>query len=72
MSQQRKTTQQPIGSLSPGDSVESVYHLVKVEQRTKKNGDPYYSLQIGDATGQANAVIMPSSQAPSARMTSPS
>lgn len=49
--------QKPLASLSPGDSVESVYHLLKVEQRTKKNGEPYYSLQLGDASSQVNAVM---------------
>lgn len=52
-----KTPQQALASLSPGDSVESVYHLLKVEQRNKKNGDPYFSLQLGDSTMQANAVM---------------
>lgn len=47
----------PIASLDTGDSVESVYHLLSVEQRTKKNGDPYFALQVGDASGQSNAVM---------------
>lgn len=47
----------PIAKLSTGDSVESVYHLLKVEQRTKKNGEPFFSLQVGDASGQSNAIM---------------
>lgn len=47
----------PIGGLTPGLSVDSIYHLVSLEQRTKKNGDPYFMLTLGDATGILNGVI---------------
>jgi 3'-5' exoribonuclease len=47
----------PIGGLAVGASVDSVYHLVSLEQRTKKNGDPYFMMQLGDATGTAGAVM---------------
>lgn len=47
----------PVSTLRPGMSVDSVYVLTSVEQRTKKNGDPYFSLQLADGTGVANAVM---------------
>ena len=47
----------PIGELTPGDAVDSVYLLSSLEQRTKKNGDPYFFLNLADATGQVQAVM---------------
>ncbi len=49
--------QVPIASLKTGTSVDSVYLLKSFEQRAKKNGDAYFSLQLADATGTAGAVM---------------
>lgn len=49
--------QVPIGSLEPGTRVRSVYHLVSLEQRAKKNGDPYFMMQFGDASGCCNGIM---------------
>ena len=46
-----------IGSLVSGCSVDCIYHLVSIEQRTKKNGDPFFMLQLGDASGHINAIM---------------
>lgn len=49
--------QVPIGTLKMGTTVDSVYLLKSFEQRSKKNGDPYFTLQLADATGSAGAVM---------------
>lgn len=49
--------QVPIATLKTGSTVDSVYLLKSFEQRSKKNGDPFFSLQLSDATGSANAVM---------------
>lgn len=49
--------QMPLANLKSGDRVDSLYHLVSVEQRTKKNGDPFFMLRFADASGQINAVM---------------
>ncbi|MEO8376945.1 MAG: HD domain-containing protein [Candidatus Sumerlaeota bacterium] len=47
-----------LGQLTPGMSnLDSVYHLIAFEQRAKKNGEPYFTLQMGDATGQIKAIM---------------
>ncbi|MCC6548119.1 HD domain-containing protein [Candidatus Sumerlaeota bacterium] len=47
-----------LGKLTPGMSnIESVYHLISLEQRAKKNGEPYFTLQLGDASGQIKAIM---------------
>ncbi|HMZ52575.1 MAG TPA: HD domain-containing protein, partial [Candidatus Sumerlaeota bacterium] len=38
-------------------NVDSVYHLISFEQRAKKNGEPYFTLQMGDASGQIKAIM---------------
>jgi 3'-5' exoribonuclease len=47
----------PCRDLRPGDSVDSSYHLASLERRSKKNGEPFFSLVLGDATGSVNAVM---------------
>lgn len=37
--------------------VDSVYHLVNVDRRTKKNGEPYFMLTLSDASGTAGAIM---------------
>jgi 3'-5' exoribonuclease len=46
-----------VAQLAPGTSVEEVYLLASVEQRAKKNGDPFFMLQLSDATGTINGVM---------------
>lgn len=47
----------PIATLKPGLTVDSVYHLLSFEQRTKKNGEPFFTMMLGDATGQTSAIM---------------
>ncbi len=49
--------QMPIRDLRPGNKVDSIYHLLSLEQRTKKNGEPFFMMQLADASGQVNAVM---------------
>ncbi|MDX1971908.1 MAG: HD domain-containing protein [Candidatus Sumerlaeia bacterium] len=50
-------TRQPCSDIRPGDLIESTYLLVNLEQRAKKNGDPYFFLTLGDSTGQVAGVM---------------
>lgn len=43
--------------LSPGDSVDAFFLLAGLEQRVKKNGEPYFFLTLRDSTGSVNAVM---------------
>ncbi len=57
MSVQGETRQHvPISSLRPGDSVDCVYHLLALDQRKKKNGEPFFLLTLEDASGRIAAV----------------
>lgn len=47
----------PIAQLRPSTRVEGVYYLEEMELRTKKNGEPFASLKLRDATGSAPAVM---------------
>lgn len=47
----------PVAQLAAGESIDSVYLLSAAEQRSKKNGDPFFSLTLADATGNINAVM---------------
>ena len=49
--------QVPISTLKTGSTVDSVYLLKSFEQRSKKNGDSFFSLQFADSSGSANAVM---------------
>ena len=43
---------QSIGELKQGDSIRAFYVIRKLELKTKKDGQPYLSLEFGDATGR--------------------
>lgn len=47
----------PVAQLASGDTVDSIYLLSTAEQRAKKNGDPFFSLNLADATGTIGAVM---------------
>lgn len=47
----------PVAHLAAGESVDSIYLLSALEQRSKKNGDPFFSLTLVDATGSVGAVM---------------
>ncbi len=47
----------PIDQLRPAATAESVYLLQELELKTKRNGDPFASLVLADATGTLQAVI---------------
>jgi len=46
-----------IADIKPGDKVEGIYLLAESQQRTKKNGEPYFFLKLGDASGQVQGVM---------------
>ena len=46
-----------VAQFVPGNKLNGVYHLLSVDQRTKKNGDPYYMMTIGDASGNVNGIM---------------
>lgn len=48
---------QSIGTLKPGDQVRAFYVIRKLELKTKKDGQPYLSLEFGDATGRIPATL---------------
>lgn len=43
--------------IAPGQRVESVFLLVSADQRAKKNGDPFFSLSMRDASGVLGGVM---------------
>jgi len=45
-----------VRDLIDGQAVEGVYEVRAIARRAKKNGDPFLKLQLGDATGQVEAV----------------
>lgn len=47
----------PLGSLRPGMDVDSVYLVREVSRRSKANGDPWFQLELSDASGQLGAVM---------------
>jgi 3'-5' exoribonuclease len=48
---------QKVCDLEPGAKLDDIYHLTSVEQRTKKNGEPFFMLQLSDASGTLNTVM---------------
>jgi len=52
--QKKRTT---ISELIPGQKLASTFLLSQLEQRSKKNGDPFFMLQLSDATGDINGVM---------------
>jgi len=49
--------QTEINALNPGDPVSQVCILRKIELKTKRNGDPYLFLELGDASGRIQATV---------------
>lgn len=56
-SEQNQQKRTAISELIPGQKLASTYLLSKLEQRSKKNGDPFFMLQLSDATGNINGVM---------------
>ncbi len=57
MSVQGETRQHvPLATLRPGDTVDCVYHLLALDQRKKKNGEPFFLLTLEDASGRLAGV----------------
>ncbi len=46
-----------IDKLNPGDTVTSYFILRKVELKTKRDGDPYLVIGLGDASGHISATL---------------
>ncbi|MBN2417194.1 HD domain-containing protein [bacterium] len=46
-----------IGSLKPGDKVLDFFVIRKAELKTKKDGNPYLVLNLGDASGRITATL---------------
>jgi 3'-5' exoribonuclease len=46
-----------VSDLRAGDTVDGVYLLAELQQRAKKNGDPYFFLTLRDATGSLQSVM---------------
>lgn len=47
----------PVSSLNPGDIVESVYLIQNIDQRLKKNSEPYFFITLQDSTGTVVAML---------------
>lgn len=47
----------PVKDLKAGDRIRNVFKVLKIEKRTKKNGEPYLSLELMDPTGKIGAKI---------------
>lgn len=47
----------PCAEIRPGDSVTTSFLLATLEQRAKKNGDPFFSMTLRDATGMLPGVM---------------
>lgn len=56
MDQPTLTGREYVRDLVDGQSVDSVYEVRDATRRQKRNGDPFLKLQLGDATGQVEAV----------------
>lgn len=52
-----ETQHQNIDSLKQGDTVRSFYVIRRLELKTKKDGQPYLSMELGDATGRIAAML---------------
>lgn len=50
-------TSKPIAKLKPGDPVTMFFVIRKIEMKTKKNGDPFLTLEFGDATGRISSTL---------------
>lgn len=46
-----------IKDVKPGVKISSSYLLLSVDERSKKNGESFYSLTLGDSTGSISAVM---------------
>ncbi len=49
--------QKLIEALKPGDRVRNVFKVLEIQKRTKKNGEPFLSLELRDPTGKIGAKI---------------
>lgn len=47
----------PVKDLKAGDRIRNVFKVLKIEKRTKKNGEPFLSLELMDPTGRIGAKI---------------
>jgi 3'-5' exoribonuclease len=47
----------PVKDLKAGDRIRNVFKVLKIEKRTKKNGEPFLSLELMDPTGKIGAKI---------------
>jgi 3'-5' exoribonuclease len=50
-------TSESVRDLVDGQTVDSVLEVRELQRRQKKNGEPFLKLQLGDATGQVEAVV---------------
>ncbi|MEX2413759.1 MAG: HD domain-containing protein [Thermoleophilaceae bacterium] len=57
MEQPTLTGRESVRDLVDGQAVDSVFEVRDATRRQKKNGDPFLKLQLGDATGQVEAVV---------------
>jgi 3'-5' exoribonuclease len=51
------TVRECVRDLVDGQTVDQVFEVRALTRRAKKNGDPFLKLQLGDATGQVEAVV---------------
>lgn len=49
--------QVPISTLTPGQTIDSVYLIQNIDQRLKKNSEPYFFITLQDATGTVVAML---------------
>jgi len=49
--------QKLIESLKPGDRIRNVFKVLEIQKRTKKNGEPFLTLELRDPTGKIGAKI---------------
>jgi 3'-5' exoribonuclease len=50
-------TRESVRDLIDGQTVDGVFEVREASRRQKRNGDPFLKLQLGDATGQVEAVV---------------
>ena len=50
-------SQKTINDFKPGEAVTAFFVIRKIEMKTKKNGDPFISIEFGDSTGRISGNI---------------
>jgi 3'-5' exoribonuclease len=50
------TTRESVRDLVDGQTIDCIFEVRETTRRQKKNGEPFLKLQLGDATGQVEAV----------------